>query len=65
MSKGDWVMVRAYGGEVLRRRLAAENDRLVYVCTDDEYEAATREDREPNAVGFYREAIVGETEARR
>lgn len=63
MNGGDWVQVRAYGGQVLKRRVVSTTDSLVYVVSDAEYRAAEVEGREPNAVGFYREAIIGQTEA--
>jgi hypothetical protein len=46
--------LRASGGEVIERVVIRENFGLqtIVVCGCDEYEAATREGREPRAVGF-------------
>jgi len=58
MRTGDHVYLRAYGDELIQRRVIAMSDRLVYVCRDDEYEVATREGREPISVGFLLSDVV-------
>jgi len=57
---GGWVLVRAYGDEVLRRRAVGLDERMVYISTDAEFQCAKVEGREPVCVGFFREAIVAE-----
>ncbi len=52
MKQGDWVEALAYGGEKLRRRVVAVEPDKVYICTDEEYQAAVRDRREPTSVGF-------------
>lgn len=59
MGIGDRVKVRAYGGEVLERRVVGVNKRVVYVSSEEEYQAALQEGREPNGVGFLKEAVQG------
>lgn len=49
---GDLVRVRAYGGEVQVCRLVEVQDKTAIVTTDEECEAATREEREPIRIGF-------------
>jgi hypothetical protein len=58
MKAGDKVRVRAYGGVVLERRAVRADERMVYVTTEQEYRAALREGRKPDAVGFFKEALV-------
>lgn len=58
MERGDWVRVRAYGGEIITRRVVEVDGDIIVICRDDEYQAARREGREPVSVGFPRSAIV-------
>lgn len=58
MKRGQKVKVRVYGGAVVERRVAETTDRLIYVTAEEEYQAARREGREPNAVGFPRDAVL-------
>lgn len=60
---GSLVRVRAFGGEVLERRVVADGGAVVFISTDRELEAARREGREPLAVGFKRDLIVDDLEA--
>lgn len=41
MARGDVVLVRAFGGKPLRRRLWDCRNRLVYVASDQEFEKLT------------------------
>ena len=52
MQPGDTVYLRAYGGEVIARRVVMVGETYVAVCRDEEYESATREGRAPVMVGF-------------
>jgi hypothetical protein len=52
--RGQVVSVKAYGGEVLERRVVADLGRTVVICSETEYQAATVAGREPDGVGFPR-----------
>ena len=58
MSQGDLVKLRAYGEEEIIRRIVLEEDSTVYVCMEEEYQAAINEGREPVCVGFPMESII-------
>ena len=60
MEKGQLIRVRGYGGEELIRRLVRETDSTLVICTEQEYEAAQREGREPRAVGFPKANLIAE-----
>ena len=53
MVRGDVIKLRAYGGEILIRRVVAIEDGIVFVSKEEEFEAANKESREPVAVGFH------------
>ncbi len=55
---GQWVRLRAYGGEEIVRRVVRDTERVVIVCTDQEYKDAERERRDPQAVGFLKEYVI-------
>ncbi len=59
IQSGQWVKLLAFGGEHIVRRVVRETDRSVVVCTDEEYDRAHRENREPQAVGFLKESVLG------
>jgi len=54
---GTAVRVRAYGGEILERKVVKDLGRSVVVCTEDEFRRAQREQREPDGVGFPRSDV--------
>lgn len=57
MHKGQKVIVEeAFAGEQVKA-VVDWNDRLVFVCREEEYENAKKESREPNSVGFPQEFI--------
>jgi len=56
--RGQIVTAKAYGGEVIKRRVVTDNGRTVVICTEAEYQAAMREKREPEGVGFPRKDVV-------
>ncbi len=62
MERGGWVRLRAYGGEVITRRVVEIDDEMIAVCRDDEYQAAEREGREPITVAFWKEDIIDDAE---
>lgn len=51
-SPGDIVRVRAYGGEILSRRVVNADAVTVVVCNEVEYASALEERREPAGIGF-------------
>jgi hypothetical protein len=55
---GQSVSLLAYGDEVIKRRVVDFDDRHVYICREDEWQAAKQEGREPRCVGFKRSDIV-------
>ena len=58
LQAGATVRLRAYGGEVIERRVVAIHESSVAVCTEAEYEAARVAGRPPVAVGFHLTAVV-------
>lgn len=56
-SRGETVSVEAYGGEILTRRVVVDTSNVVVVCNEQEYQRANAERREPDGVGFPREAV--------
>jgi hypothetical protein len=64
--RGDTVIVRAYGGKALLRRVWDVGERVVYVTNDEEFDklAAGRPAIEP--IGFPKEDVfrVSETQSR-
>jgi hypothetical protein len=57
MELGDVVTVRAYGGEILTRRVVADLGKTIVVCSEAEFQRAQRNKREPSGVGFPREDV--------
>jgi hypothetical protein len=57
LAPGAPVDVDAAFGESLRRRVVTVENGRVYICTDDEYQAASQADRSPTCVGFRPEAV--------
>jgi hypothetical protein len=56
-SNSQIVRAKAYGGEVLERRVVADLGRTVVICSESEYQTAESEGREPEGVGFPRTDI--------
>lgn len=54
VARGDIVRLEAYGGEKITRRVVElkQDQHVVLVCKDDEFQEAQAEGREPIAVGF-------------
>jgi hypothetical protein len=57
LEPGALAEVVAAGGAVISRRIVAVERGRVFVCTDQEYEAAQKERREPICVGFRPECV--------
>ncbi len=52
LQNGDAIRVKTYGGRVIDRRLVEVRGRVAVVTTDEEYQAAKKEKREPICIGF-------------
>lgn len=61
LKPGDTVRVRAYKGEILTRRVVEVRGHVVFVCREEEYQAAQREKREPNCIGFHVYDVIDPT----
>ena len=57
MRRGQRVQVTECGGRKLIRRFIRDNGRTIEICNEAEYRAAVKEKREPEGVGFPREAV--------
>ena len=57
MEPGRKVQVVEYGGRKLTRVVVADRGRSVVVCNEREYTKARDEHREPDGIGFPREAV--------
>ena len=60
MKPGQMIKLRAYGNEVITRRLVRLDKDIVVVCQPEEYETARLERREPIGVGFHIIDVVDE-----
>jgi hypothetical protein len=58
MKKGDLVIVRAFGGELLKRRVVEVLGKTVIVCNEAEFLRAKSEDRRPTGIGFPVQDVV-------
>lgn len=60
MNSGQMIKLRAYGNEVITRRLVRLDKDIVIVCQPDEYETARSEEREPIGVGFHITDVISQ-----
>jgi hypothetical protein len=58
LGRGDEVAVRAYRGEVLRRRVWADTGRGVLLCSESSFQKAMQSGEEPLYSGFPKEDVV-------
>jgi hypothetical protein len=58
LESGDRVKVTAWGGTVLTRRVVSIRGDTVAVCSEEEYQAAKKENRKASAIGFKIEKVV-------
>jgi hypothetical protein len=56
-SRGSVVVVKAYGGEKLTRRVVLDRGASVVICTEVQYLMAEKEKREPDGVAFPRRSV--------
>jgi hypothetical protein len=61
--KGQTVTVKLYGGETARRRVVAVKENVVVICSEEEYQTALRQGREPEGLGFPWKDILETVEA--
>ncbi|MBA3912889.1 MAG: hypothetical protein H0X25_03310 [Acidobacteriales bacterium] len=52
LMRGGLIVVRAFGGRELTRRVVGTAGDVVCVCCDEEWQQAEREGREPSCIGF-------------
>ena len=52
LKRGDLVDCECYGGEKVIRKVVGLGDRVVYICTLEEFAAASKEGREEICIGF-------------
>jgi hypothetical protein len=62
MVKGKVVRALLHGGAEAPRRVVADKGDIVVICSEEEYQRAQREGREPSGVGFPRADVVDPTE---
>ncbi len=58
MTAGQVLTLVSYNDVVITRRLVAVENGLLFVCKNEEFEAAKRENREPVCIGFRPEYLV-------
>lgn len=58
MSKGQQVIVKLYGGKTATRRVVAVKRDVIVICSEQEYQMAEKEGREPSGLGFPREDVL-------
>jgi len=51
-ASGSTVRVKAYGGQILERKVVADLGKSVVVCTEQEFVASKAEGRKADGVGF-------------
>lgn len=57
MERGQKVVATQYGGQKVVRRVVADLGSTIIICNDLEYFKALEQNREPQGIGFPREAI--------
>jgi hypothetical protein len=58
MHKGQEVTVLLFGGGTATRRVIADKGNVVVICTEEEFQRAKEENREPEGLGFPRASVV-------
>ena len=59
LNVGDIVLVRVFSGAVAERRVVGESEFGPLVATEGEYQAAAKEGREAEGIGWPAEHIIG------
>lgn len=52
LKRGGLIKVRAFGGKEIVRRFLAKRNGTVLICSEEEYQSARLQKREPICVGF-------------
>jgi hypothetical protein len=52
LKKGSLITVRAFGGKEIVRRFLAQRNGTILICSEEEYQSARLEKRQPTCVGF-------------
>lgn len=55
--KGEFVIVRSYGGEPLLRRIWDINGNIVYITNDEQYQILIKGESAIGPIGFPREDV--------
>ena len=58
MKNGDIVKVQVYGGKKLNRRVVKEGNDVVLLCSEEEYNRALSDGREPSCIGFPKHDVI-------
>lgn len=58
LGRGEEVIVRAYRGELLHRRVWADTGRGVLLCSESGFQKAVQSGEEPLYSGFPKEDVV-------
>jgi hypothetical protein len=58
MIVGQVLTLLSDGDIVIKRRLVAMENGLLFVCKDEEFESAKRDHREPVCIGFRPEYLI-------
>lgn len=58
MHKGEEVTVLLFGGETGVRRVVADKGKVIVICTEEEFQRARQENREPEGLGFPRDSVL-------
>ena len=58
MKIGDLIGVQSFKDGVLQRRVVEILDDTIYICTEQEWETAKTEKREPQSVGFNQRFVI-------
>jgi hypothetical protein len=58
VEQGDVVKVKAYGGEILTRRVVADLGKTVVICSEAEFQRSKKQKREPSGIGFPRDDVT-------
>ena len=58
LQRGWEVTVLAFGDEKLRRRVWKEVGKVVFICTEEEYQRALKQKDEARTAGFPKEDVI-------
>lgn len=61
LKPGDIVRVRAHKGKILTRRVVGLGKNVVFITTEEEYQTAIAENRDPICIGFHVYDVIDAT----